>query len=161
MGIAAAAASAKVRNNSTGWLTTGKYGLLQVTALKEIEKKGLFIAELDVLESEGAEAIEAGLNTSYCVDCLRFEGSLAGEVKTFLAALTQTPIDEIDEDGIEAALTTDQPCVGMLVKCRAFPYTTKNDRTITRYTFFPATEEDGKRAAELRVELGMAALAVT
>ena len=159
MGIAAAAASAEVRDQNSGWLPPGQYGLLQVTHLKEHEDR-LFIAEMDVLESEGEQATKAGQDGSFCVDCVKFKGSMAGDVKVFLAALTKTPVEDIDKDGIEASYSTAQPCVGMLVKAKAWSHTTKNDKIITKYKFYPATDDDAKRAGALRQKLGMSPLAV-
>lgn len=161
MSIASIAAGAKVRVD-TPWMTPGEYTLLQVTEVKEIEKPGklLFIANMDVLESSGEEAIEAGLDTGYCVDCLRFEGSEAGNILKFLSAVTKTAPQDISQENIEMVLDEEQPLTGALVRAKAWTHVTKNDKHITRVKFYAATEDDVTRAPALRTKLGLSPLPV-
>ncbi len=168
MSVAAAAASAEIPENQGGsYLSAGDY-LLQATGHKENTNDGrmAFIAEHDVLWSkavsnpnpEDAPTLSVGLSGTLYVDCKKFKGSLAWEVKAYISALTQTPEDEIDQEGIAALLTTDQPCVGMIVRCKAWTHVTKNKARITKTKFTPAGEEDYARVAELRKEAGLAPL---
>lgn len=167
MSVAAAAASAEVQNQGS-YLTPGDY-ILQATGHKEMTNDGklAFIAEHDVLwskpvsnpHSDDASALSVGLSGTEYVDCKIFKGGEAWRVKAYLAALTQTPEEEIDQAGIEAVLTTDQPCVGMIVRCKAWTHVTKNKVRITKTKFTPASDEDFARVAELRKEAGLEPLA--
>lgn len=158
MGVASAASNAKVRHD-TEWLTNGDYELCQVTSMKEVQRPGklLFIANFDVLMSKGEEAIPAGRDSGICVDCLKFDGAFAGDVVKFLSALTHTPIDEVDEDGINAAVGSSQPFTGQCLAIKAHPKEKKSKpgEFITVYKFFPAKPELVAKVAELRAELGM------
>ena len=167
MSVAAAAASAEAQNQGS-YISPGDY-LLQATGHKENTNEGkmAFIAEHDVLSAQPVKdphpddqpLVAAGLSATLYVDCVKFKGGLAWQVKAYIAALTQTPEEEIDEEGIEAMLTTDQPCVGMVVRCKAWTHVTKNKVRITRTDFTPASEEDYARVVELRKEAGLAPLA--
>lgn len=170
MSVAATAASAQVPENQSGnYISPGDY-LLQATAHKENTNDGklAFIAEHDVLWSkpmsnphpEDPPTLSPGLSGTLYVDCKKFKGSLAWQVKAYLAALTQTDEEEIDEDGINAVLTSDQPCVGMIVRCKAWTHVTANKVRITRTKFAPASEDDVKRVAQLRKEAGLEPLPV-
>lgn len=164
MGIASVVASSKVpEGQGKDYITAGDY-LLQATGHKELtDDKLAFVANHDVLWSK-APSIEdplskptrsAGLTASLYVDCLKFKGGLAGEVKAYLAALTKTPQQEIDAAGINAVLTTDQPCVGMLVRCKAWTHVTDNNKRVTKHKFSEATAEDVAQAIELRKAAGL------
>ncbi len=166
MSVAAAAASAEPQNQAS-YISPGDY-LLQATGHKENTNDGrmAFIAEHDVLSAKPVKdphpddkpMVAVGLSGTLYVDCKKFKGSLAWQVKAYIAALTQTPEDEIDEEGITGLLTTDQPCVGMLVRCKAWTHVTKNEVRITKTAFTPASDEDYARVAELRKEAGLAPL---
>lgn len=166
--VAAAAGSAQIPENEGGqYITPGTY-LLQATGHKEHAEKVAFIAEHDVLEAKAVSnphpddpvTLEPGLSGTLYVDCQKFRAGLAWQVKSYLAALTQTPEAEIDQAGIAATMTTDQPCVGMVVRCKAWTHVTKNKVRITKYQFTPASAEDRARVPELRKALGLEPLAV-
>ena len=168
MSVASAAASATVRSEGN-YITPGDY-LLQATAHKENTNDGkmAFIAEHDVLWSkpvpdpheDDKKVIAAGLSGTLYVDCLKFKGDLVWQVKAYLSALTDTPDTEIDETSIRLILTTDQPCVGALVRCKAWTYVTKNNVRITKTKFSAATPEDLAKSAQYRKDAGLEPLAV-
>lgn len=142
MGIADVAKSSKIKTDTT-WITPGDY-LLRVTELKEIEKPGklLFISNFDVVESKGEQAIPAGRDTSFCVDCLKFEGAFAGDVVKFFAALNGLEVDDIDEDGINAGVSPEQPFAGLLISAQAWNHTTGGGAVITKVKFFNVEEQE-------------------
>lgn len=156
MGIASAAKSAPVKSDGS-WITPGDY-LLQITQLKEHNPPGklAFISEFVVLRSSGPEAIEPGRDASNYVDCLKFEGSLAGEVLKFYAALDGSDPEDISDEIINAGVSEEQPFAGMLVRAKAWTHVTNKGKEITKVKWIQATDEDNAQLDELRKSAGVA-----
>jgi hypothetical protein len=166
MSVASSAANSKPGNDGM-YITPGDY-LLQATGHKENVEKVAFIAEHDVLRSkavrdphpEDKDVLPPGMSGTLYVDCGKFDGSLAWQVPAYFSALVKQPVEEIDEESMEVAMSDAQPFVGYLIRCKAYTHITKNDVRITKTKFLPATDEDKAEAAQLRADAGLSPLEV-
>ncbi len=148
----------------TPWIQPGIYPLLYVTALKMIEnRKGIpmFIAEVDIIQSEGVVDRQAGTKMSWVVNMTNDAGP--GDVKGFLAALWGLPQEEITAEGAKAALDDNQPCAGRLIRLEASSVEMKtfdekgNPRLFTRCRWRPVAEEHQANAQEWHDQIFSAA----
>lgn len=131
----------------------GVYPVLFCDVIKMMtSRKGddLFIAELDILESQVDER-RAGTRMSWVVN---FKHDAApGNVKLFLASLMDINPDEVDADGAKFACSPDNPCHGRLIRLEATNTVTKagNDFTLCKWRSLPkevqATGTDLRAAA--------------
>lgn len=127
-------------SGASAYLEPGVY-LLEVLALKTgkaRDGRNFFVAEFKTLESSN-DGRPAGSVQAWMVmlDARYMETSL-GNIKSFLATLMSIPASEVDEAGVEMAVSADNPCAGMQVRCSAVNIKTKNQKDFTKATWLPA-----------------------
>jgi len=135
------------------YLKPGNY-LLQILAVKEqasqVGSRKFFIAEMKVIEATKTDpTIEpngVGTEPSWLVELPGKYPDLAlGNIKNFLMAAygfqaeaegEEAPDeDDIDEDAADAAVTEDNPLMGVFVNAQAFQKKTKAGGDFTRINF--------------------------
>lgn len=146
-------------------LTDGEY-LLEVQGIKFFEgfSGDTFVAELKVLEAkktdEKIEPAPVGSVRSFVV-VLDPKGMGAGNVKAFAMALLGCAEEEIDEDGLEALCSKDQPARFLKTRDSAFTRPQKVDKnksfTHHRWEHVATSDEEitaikARRAAEDKPE---------
>lgn len=121
----------------------------EIDALKHVEgRRGeqFFIAEVRTLYTTTSERPVGG-SQSWIANLTKHDAAL-GNVKAFLAAAAKVPIEEVDEGGAEAAVSSENPFRGFLIKCEAIEITTKAGRPFTKCNWYPATKEDVEAAID-------------
>lgn len=134
-------------------LSEGQYTLL-VEALKVIDTRSkgkMFVAEFEVLESEGAKANPRGSRASHLIK-MSLDSAL-GNIKGLIAAILGESEKNVTATLCDQATADDQPCRGAHVRAEAFLTKTKagNDFTLVKYSAVPknatATEKKVTQAA--------------
>lgn len=133
------------------YLTPGDY-LLKVRDCKHDEdRKGneFFAAGLQILWSEGEEALPAGEDASY-YQKREWDGAL-GRIKGFIAAVWGHDPREVTQEVARGACSEENPLGGSLVYAKARPATSKKKETpVTNIQFIPYVDDEGQEAAEAR-----------
>lgn len=133
----------------------GVYPLVQVEVLKEFtnrKSEPCIAAELAILESD-VEARPAGSKMDYVIN-FKFDAA-PGNWKALLAALADLPVEQIDEDGSRAAVSSANPFKGRLLRLEAATIITKeNKKEFTKCNWFSIPEATQAKAAELRKKIG-------
>jgi hypothetical protein len=118
-----------------------------IDALKETENFNgdeVFVAELKVLKSTNP-ARPVGSSMSW-VASFKHKSS-AGNVKAFYVALF--PDEELDEAGLKATVSAEQPCHGMLLDLEAVNILTKVNKTDFTKCLWTLSTSDPAQFAEL------------
>lgn len=124
----------------------GRY-LLEVKRLKMFnarDKRRFFLADLQVLESSGANANEVGSLASWMVK-MGTDLSL-GNVKGFAAALLGEPEAKISTENCNELVAEDNPAAGERVRADAFIIQTKAGKDFTKLKFTPAETQSAVAA---------------
>lgn len=136
----------------------GVYPVLYCERLKMIQSKmtgdDMFIAELSILESS-VEGRPKGSSMAW-VSNLRHLPS-AGNIRAFLAALNNVPLDEVDAESARFACSDKNPCRGRLVRLEASETETKKGNAFTVCKWSSIFESMQKKADELRQAAGFEA----
>lgn len=134
----------------------GVYPVLYVDAIKMIKSRkneDVFIAEFDILQSD-VEERPAGSRMAWAVN-FRHDAS-PGNVKTFLAAVMNVDITEVDADGCRLACSDQNPCHGRLLRLEATATKTKGGNDFTLCNWRPLPDDMQNKAEEIRKEAGFA-----
>jgi hypothetical protein len=138
------------------YIVPGVYPLLYVALIKAKfpTRKGdnVIIAEFDILDSK-VDTRPPGTPASYIWN-LRHDAA-PREIKKFIAAVMNSPIEEVDSAGIKYACSAENPCRGRLVHLVATEK--KSDKTKNLFTgcsFSPISDDVQSRAEQLRGEAG-------
>lgn len=132
----------------------GVYPALYCEQLKLIQSKNtgdtMFIAEFLVLESQVAER-PSGTSMTW-ISNLRHQ-SAAGNVREFLAVLTNSTIEEIDAESARFVTSDKNPLRGRLVRLEASTTKTKKggDFTVCKWVSIP--DKFQEKAEDLRREV--------
>jgi hypothetical protein len=132
----------------------GLYPVLYVDSLKMIKtrkREDAFVAEFDILKSDVPER-PAGTRFSWVVN-FKFESAPAN-VKSFLAAVMNCDVKEVDAEGSRYACSDKNPCHGRLVRLEASMIKTKQDKDFTLCNWHPVPDEMQGKAEEMRKEAG-------
>lgn len=136
------------------YLQPGIY-LLYVDVLKLVEtRKGddLYIAEFDILESNNPQQ-PAGSHASWASN-LKYDAS-PGNVKAFLVGLTGVKEDEVDEEGVAASVSSENPYHGFLIRAEGFNIKTQaQKKDFTKFAWETVPPELQAKAEELRAKAG-------
>jgi hypothetical protein len=136
------------------YVELGVYPLLYVDVIKMLRsRKGddLFIAEFDILDSQVGTRPKGSRMSWIC--SFRHEAS-PGNIKKFLAAVMNTPIEEVDAQGAKYACSAENPCHGRLVRLAATETETRSGNPFTLCRYSPIGDVDQSRAEQLRGEAG-------
>jgi hypothetical protein len=132
----------------------GVYPLLYVNTLKMIKsRKGedVFIADFDIVTSDVPERPAGSVMSWVC----NFKHDAApGNVRLLLAAVTATPLDQVDAAGSQFAVSPQNPCHGRLVRLTASQTITKSGNPFTVCKWDIVSEEHQQRADEYRKQAG-------
>lgn len=132
----------------------GVYPMLYVSVLKMIKsRKGedVFIAEFDIISSDVPNR-PAGSVMSWVAN---FKHDAApGNVRMLLAAITNTPIDQVDAAGSQFAVSEKNPCHGRLVRLTATQTTTKAGNPFTLCKWDAVSDEHQEKTQEYRKQAG-------
>jgi hypothetical protein len=103
---------------------------------KTREDRPYFVAEFTILASTNPER-PVGTSVSFMVMMDKYLETALGNVKGYVAALYDVPEDEVDEAGVEALISADNPGAGL--KCRATASNTKTKKggDFTKVEFSP------------------------
>jgi hypothetical protein len=135
------------------WILPGDYEL-EVESLREKHsRKGadLFIAELLVTASNN-EQRPAGSHVTWMANLSAANpdarNAALGDLNAFFAALAKCSEDEVDEEGIEAAVSEAQPFTGHRVHCEASDIEKKDGDPFTKMLWSPSDYEPEPEAEE-------------
>lgn len=94
-----------------------------------------FVAELLITESDNAQR-PVGSMMSWMVKLspLYLETAL-GNIKGFLSVVADLPQSDIDEGGVEAAVSAANPFAGHKIRCSATEITTRAKKPFTKVTW--------------------------
>lgn len=126
----------------------GIYPLVFVDAVKMIrtrKKEDMFVAELCILNSE-CEIRPAGSRMSWCANFKH--DAAAGNVKAFLAAAMNIPVDNVDADGMRFACSEKNPLHSRLLRLEASDITTEAGKPFTLCKWHVISDEHQARAME-------------
>lgn len=129
-GIETAEVSGKLPN-----LRAGTY-LFQIDAVKMVKsrsKGAFFVVEVTILEAQGEGANEVGSRASWMVK-MSLDNAL-GNIKGFVAALTNEPLTAVTSSLCDELVAEDQPAKGERVRAHAFIIKTKSGNDFTKVDF--------------------------
>lgn len=136
------------------YVEPGVYPLLYVDVIKmQRSRKGddLFIAEFDILDSQVSTRPKGSRMSWICN--FRHEAA-PGNIKKFLSAVMNTPIEEVDAQGAKYSCSAENPCHGRLVRLDATEIETKSGNPFTTCRYFPIGDADQSRAEQIRGDAG-------
>lgn len=118
--------------------------LLEINAVKsgQTRKKiDFFVAEFKILESDNPRRAK-GTEMSWM--CTMDKEPALGNIKAFVAASTGCSSDDVDEAGVLAIVSAENPLKGTKIRLMATEVTTKSGKPFTRCTFeyVPVTAAD-------------------
>jgi len=151
--IFGAIGTAKPREGAP-YIIPGLYPILYIDALKIIKARAgdtLAIAEFTILKSTVAGRL-AGSSMNWL--CNFRHDATAGNIRSFLAAVMDVSVDEVDAEGAKYAYSESNPCCGRLVRCEATEIITKVNQTpftVCRWTSIPKDIQE--KANSLKSEL--------
>ncbi len=148
MGMFSGIGEAKVYS-SGNYIRAGQH-LFKVEELKAFEsrkKDDMYVAELEVVESEGGINLESedvpahkpGEKVSWMANLTQHDAAI-GNVKGFLAALADAEIEEITEEVAEASVNPKQPFKGWYIMCQAKVILTKAGKPFTVMNWYHVGE---------------------
>lgn len=104
----------------------GVYPLLYCERLKMIQSKlsgdDMFIAEFTILDSN-VDSRPKGTSMSWVCNLRHLPSP--GNIRSFLAALNDTAVEEVDAEGARVCCSDENPCRGRLVRLEAAETATK------------------------------------
>lgn len=133
------------------YIRPGKYDLrvLVIKVFNSRSKGPMFVAEYEVLDSEGVGANEKGSRISHLIK-LRGNDSALGNIKGLVAALTGEALAKVNQRMCDAIVGADNPASGTQVKAFAHEITTKANEPFTLVQYAPseATMQTLSKAAK-------------
>ncbi len=96
-----------------------------------------FVAEFTILESSNPKR-PAGTSVSWMVMLDKFKETALGNIKGFVSALYGIAQDDVDEAGVEALISAENPGQGKEVLAVASMTKTKKGDDFTKVVFSPA-----------------------
>lgn len=135
----------------------GVYPVLYLDTCKMIDsRKGdkLFCAEFDIIESN-VEERPAGSRMSWMANLTKHDAA-PGNARAFLAAAAGIKVENVDSEGSRAAVSSQNPLHGRLMRLDASNTKTRagGDFTLCRFSALP--EEMQEQASKLRAQAGFA-----
>lgn len=127
-------------SGASAYLVPGVF-LFEVLALKTgkaRDGRNFFVAEFKTLESSAPERPVGSVQSWMVMLDARYMETALGNIKTFISVLTETPVHEVDEAGVEMAVSADNPCAGSRIRCSAVDIKTKGGKDFTKPTWLPA-----------------------
>src|SRR3990172_13258590 len=128
----------------------GKY-LLYVDACKSPQNrksKDLFGLEASILESNHPEC-KAGMRASWVANLTDHDAAL-GNIKGCLAAILGVNADQIDEEGAEASVSSENPLRGQVVYCEVVVVKTLSAKDFSKHIWSPVPDAVKQKTQELR-----------
>lgn len=115
---------------------------LEVIALKAgsaRDGRQFFVAEFKTLKSNNPSRPVGCVQSWMVMLDRRYLETALGNIKTFLATLTNSEPHEIDEAGVEMAVAADNPMAGMKIAASFVNIKTKAGKDFTRPTWLAYT----------------------
>lgn len=158
MGLFASKVAGAEATERAGYFGSGIY-TVQVDQLKAIKtRKGedALVIECDVLEASGS-TIPVGSRRSQII-MLSWESGPAS-IKKAIAAISGCRVDEVDEEGIDLAISDEQPLHGRLARLECNEVETRKGGTFTQHLWMAIPESAQAKSADLRAKAGLPPLA--
>lgn len=117
----------------------GKYALecrVNKTGKTREGDKPFFVAEFTILESTNPDR-PVGTSVSFMVMMDKYLETALGNIKGYVAALFDIPEDTVDEAGVEALISADNPGAGLKVRAIASMTKTKAQKDFTKVIWEP------------------------
>lgn len=128
------------KSNSGGiFFLPGKYALecrVNKTGKTREGDRPFFVAEFTILESSNPER-PVGTAVSFMVMMDKYLETALGNIKGYVAALFGIAEDLVDESGVEALISADNPGAGLKVRAVASNTKTKKGGDFTKVVWEP------------------------
>lgn len=130
-------------NNGGVYFEPGVYALEALSIRTGKTREGdrpFFVAEFKILESD-CEKRRPGTTVSWMVMLDKWVETGLANIKGFVCALMNIPEEAVDEAGIEAMVSDEQPCKGMKVRASATMIKTRGKGTDFTKVVFSAYDQ--------------------
>ena len=121
------------------YLGPGLY-LVEVLRVKQAATRNgrpFFVVEMQILESSDLKEFPIGTSASWMV--MLDQDAALGNIKHFLSVASETPINEVDKQDAEDAISEQNPLAGVKLRAMAVNVKTKALKDFTKVKFMAAT----------------------